>query len=213
MNTMSLEVTIIQRSTFSGPLVPSQIYSLTSHSIISSTESNTVIGFIRPVFTMDIVLRKRKNNTQRREKMSIICQILGTDCPFLKEKDSGTFRNVAELKYLLFKTNDFKHLVLGLVSEVMKELIAIDKCREDALRHLDPYQCKICGKRFGKRFAKKRHKSNRNPCVPAEENGNSKPGLWVSPELRRAVSELERAKGYDMVIAAIDRCKKVYSEF
>ena len=162
---------------------------------------------------MSIVLRKRRKNTQRREKTLIICRILGTECPYLKEKDNGTFRNIAELKYVFSKINDFKHLVSGLVSEVMKELIAIDKCREDALRHLDPYQCKICGKRFGKRFAKKRHKRKRNPCVPAEGNGNSKPGLWVSPELRRAVSELERAKGYDMVIAAIDRCKKVYSEF
>jgi len=81
------------------------------------------------------------------------------------------------------------------------------------LRHLDPYQCKRCGKRFGKRFAKKRHKRNRNPCVPVEGNGNSKPDFWISPELQKAVSELEKAKGYDMVIIAIDKCKEIYSEF
>ena len=162
---------------------------------------------------MDIVLRKRRKNTRRREKMPIICRILGTECPYLKEKDNGTFRNVAELKYVFLNINDFKHLVSGLISGLMKELIAIDKFRTDSLRHLDPYQCKICGKRFGKRFAKKRHKRNRNPCVPVERNGNSKPDLWVTPEFQRAVSELEKAKGYDRVIAAIDRCNNIYSGF
>ena len=89
----------------------------------------------------------------------------------------------------------------------MNELIVVDKCREDTLRHLNPYQCKICGKRFGKRFGKERHEKKKNPCAP---DGNCKP---VNPELQRAVSELEEAKGYDMVIAAIDKCKNICGEF
>ena len=88
-----------------------------------------------------------------------------------------------------------------------KELIAIDKCREDALRHLNPYQCNVCGKRFGKRFAKKRHERKKNPCVV---DGNNEP---LSSEFQRAVHELEEAKGYDMVIAAIDKCKNICGEF
>ena len=35
----------------------------------------------------------------------------------------------------------------------------------------------------------------------------------LSTELQMAVSELEKAKGYKNVIAAIDRCKKFYGEF
>ena len=87
-----------------------------------------------------------------------------------------------------------------------------DECREDALRHLNPYQCKICGKRFGKRFAKTRHERKRNPCVPVEGDRISKPAFWVSLELRRAVSELEKAKGYVNVTAAIHKCKHICGE-
>ena len=91
--------------------------------------------------------------------------------------------------------------------ELGKELIAIDKCREDALRYLNPYHCNICGKRFGKRFGKERHEKKKNPCVP---DGNYKP---VSSGLQKAVSELEIAKGYKKVIAAIDKCKNICGEF
>jgi len=87
-----------------------------------------------------------------------------------------------------------------------------DKYREDALRHLNPYQCEICGKRFGKCFTKKRHNRESNPCVPPVGDRNSKPNFWVSPELQRAVSELEKAKGYDAVIAAINKCKRICGE-
>lgn len=85
----------------------------------------------------------------------------------------------------------------------------INKYREDTLKNLDPYQYKICGRRFGKRFAKKRHKGKWSPGVPVEGNGSN---LWISSELRMAVSELERTKGHDMVIVAIDRSKDICGE-
>jgi len=97
------------------------------------------------------------------------------------------------------------------VSKIMKHLT--DKCREDALRHLNPYQCEVCSKRFRKCFTKKCHKRKRNPCVPPVGDRNSKPDFWVSPKLQRAVSELEKAKGYDMVIAAIHECICICGEF
>ncbi|KAF8426212.1 hypothetical protein EV426DRAFT_18872 [Tirmania nivea] len=127
---------------------------------------------------METVLNRRRKPSKPREKKTIICQFMGTECPFMKERDNGIFKNVAELK-------------------------------EDALRHLNPYQCKICGKRFGKRFAKKRHKRKGNPCVLVEGDRNSKPVFWISLELRQAVSELERAKRYGPVIAAIQKCKSI----
>jgi len=93
----------------------------------------------------------------------------------------------------------------------MKHLI---EYREDALRHFNPYQCEICGRRFGKLFTKERHKQNKNPCVPVAigENENSNPALWVSFEFQRAVSELEKAKGYGPVIEAIEKCNQILSE-
>jgi len=105
----------------------------------------------------------------------------------------------------------FKHLMSRLVGKTMKHLTS--ERREDALRHLNPYQCKVCGKRFGKRFAKKRHKRKGNPCLQVEGDRNSKPAFWVSPELQRAVSELEKAKGYGTVIAAIHKCKHICGGF
>ena len=75
------------------------------------------------------------------------------------------------------------------------------------MRHLSLYQCTICGKRFGKRFNKERHEKKGKPCMP----GN--PDFRISPELQMAVSKLEKAKGYDMVVAAIHRCKNLSGRF
>jgi len=97
------------------------------------------------------------------------------------------------------------------VSISMKHLI---EYREDALRHFNPYQCEICGRRFGKPFTKQRHQQNKKSCVPVaiRENENTKPALWVSLEFQRAVSELEKAKGHGPVIAAIKKCNQIPSE-
>ena len=46
-----------------------------------------------------------------------------------------------------------------------------------------------------------------------EGDRSSKPNFWVSLELQRAVSELEKAKGYDLVIAAIQKCKHICGGF
>ncbi|KAF8426225.1 hypothetical protein EV426DRAFT_19542 [Tirmania nivea] len=82
--------------------------------------------------------------------------------------------------------------------------------KEDALRHLNPFQCDICGKRFGKRYGKGRHKEKKKvKCVPA---GNDKRVVWVGRKLEEAILDLEKAKGYLKVIAAINKCKELCSE-
>jgi len=81
--------------------------------------------------------------------------------------------------------------------------------REDALRHLRPYQCQSCGRRFAKRCGRSRHYKKRNQCIAGGRDGNDtyKP---VSAELRQAVKVLEEAKGYEKVTAAIDRCQQLH---
>ena len=51
---------------------------------------------------MDIVLTRRRKHTKRQERTPIICQFVGTGCDFMKERDTGTFRNVTDLKYVSF---------------------------------------------------------------------------------------------------------------
>ena len=46
--------------------------------------------------------------------------------------------------------------------------------------------------------------------MPVEGDGNTSP---ASLELQGAVSELEKAKGYDTVIAAIHKCKNICGGF
>lgn len=75
--------------------------------------------------------------------------------------------------------------------------------KEDTLRHLSPYQCQGCGKRFGKRYACTRHGKKQSPCKPVEGV------IWISSELRSAVKGLEDARGYDSVMAAIQKCKHI----
>ena len=106
------------------------------------------------------------------------------------------FKNVAELKYVIGPTFVLKLLTKG--------------HREDALRHLNPFQCKKCGKRFGKRYLLDRHsKGRKTPCIqrPVKE------GVSINQELEAAVEALENAKGYDKVIMSIDACKKFYGEY
>jgi len=106
----------------------------------------------------------------------------------------------------------FQQSVLGLVGIPMKHLI---EYREDALRHFRPYQCKICGRRFGKLYTKERHQRKKKvPCVPVaiRENKNSESALLLSLEFQTAVSELEKAKGHGPVIAAIEKCNQIPSE-
>ncbi|RPB24679.1 hypothetical protein L211DRAFT_142271 [Terfezia boudieri ATCC MYA-4762] len=79
--------------------------------------------------------------------------------------------------------------------------------KEDALRHLNGFQCKICGKRFGKRYGKKRHSEGRiSPCTPLEGGNNQG---WLSPEFEAAIVELEKAKKAANVMAAIHKCIKL----
>jgi len=87
----------------------------------------------------------------------------------------------------------------------MKYLI---EYREDILRHFNPYQCEKCGQRFEKLFTKQRHQQKKNPYVPVaiRENKDTKPALLVSLEFQRAMSELEKAKGYGPVLEAIEKC-------
>ena len=81
------------------------------------------------------------------------------------------------------------------------------------MRHLNPFQCEICGKRFGKRYGKGRHIWDRkSQCMPVEESGSDKVVVWVSQELEAAVKDLEEAKGYVSVTAAIDKCKQLCCE-
>ena len=79
------------------------------------------------------------------------------------------------------------------------------------MRHLSPYQCQICGKRFGKRHANIRHDNKRYPCQLVGGR-NSKRVFWVSSELWLAVKVLEEARGYDNVMAVIQTCKHICSE-
>ena len=54
---------------------------------------------------MEIVLNRRRKPSKPREKKVIICQFMqfiGNKCNFMKEGDNGIFRNVAQLKYVLF---------------------------------------------------------------------------------------------------------------
>jgi len=71
--------------------------------------------------------------------------------------------------------------------------IILTYCREDALRHLNAYQCTNCGKRFRKKYGLTRH--GKSPC----DKSLFTP---VSPELARGLQDLEAAKGY-MEIQAI----------
>ena len=49
--------------------------------------------------------------------------------------------------------------------------------------------------------------------VAIEGDGNGSLAFWVSLELRSAVCELEKSKGYGKVIAAIQNCKNICSEY
>ncbi|KAF8417841.1 hypothetical protein EV426DRAFT_352449 [Tirmania nivea] len=74
------------------------------------------------------------------------------------------------------------------------------KLKEDALRHINGFQCPTCGKRFGKRYGLQRH-CKLTKCTKGEFDE-------VHCELKRWMDKLEAAKGYDEVKFAIDQCKK-----
>ncbi|KAF8417866.1 hypothetical protein EV426DRAFT_645651 [Tirmania nivea] len=74
------------------------------------------------------------------------------------------------------------------------------KLKEDALRHINGFQCPNCGKRFGKRYGLQRH-CKPTKCTKREFDE-------VHCELKRWMEELEGAKGYKKVKIAIDQCKK-----
>ena len=82
------------------------------------------------------------------------------------------------------------------------------------MRHLNPFQCERCGKRFEKRYGKQRHSEKRKfQCAPVEEGGNGQAVAWVSREFEAAVLELEEAKGSYSVIASIRKCKELCCEY
>ena len=142
-----------------------------------------------------IVLGRQRQQLQPREKTSFICGFRGDECPFMAIKDNRVFKKVAELKYVIESTFVLKLLTKG--------------HREDALRHLNPFQCKKCGQRFGKRYTLDRHGKVKTPCMQRPV----KKGVWISQELEVAVEALEKAKGYDQVIVAIDVCKQFYGGY
>ncbi|KAF8455726.1 hypothetical protein BGX38DRAFT_144362 [Terfezia claveryi] len=78
--------------------------------------------------------------------------------------------------------------------------------KEDALRHLNAFQCEKCGKRFGKRYGKERHSEKKQiPCTPPE-GGNNQAVTWITPDFAAAIVELEDAKKEAKVMAAIAKC-------
>jgi len=47
------------------------------------------------------VVRERQREQQKsRERRRFICEFLGNECPFMRDKEHGVFRNIAELKYV-----------------------------------------------------------------------------------------------------------------
>ncbi|KAF8455742.1 hypothetical protein BGX38DRAFT_1327840, partial [Terfezia claveryi] len=91
------------------------------------------------------VLNRRRKPSKLREKKTIICQFMGNECPSMIAKGRGI---------LSFRNPT--------------------ELKEDTLRHLSPYQCQVCGKRFGKRHAITRHGKKQSPCQPVEGV------IWVS---------------------------------
>ena len=144
-----------------------------------------------------IVLDRQRKQPQPREKTGFICGFRGDECPFMATKDNRVrvFKDIAMLKYVIKST-----FVLKLLTK---------EHREDALRHLNPFQCKKCGQRFGKRYGLSRHGKDKIPCMQRPV----KQGVWISQELEAAVEALEKAKGYDKVIMAIDVCKQFYGGY
>ena len=143
-----------------------------------------------------IILDRQRRQPQPRDKTGFICRFRGDKCPFMAIKDNRVFKNVAELKYVIEST-----FVLKLLTK---------RHREDALRHLNPFQCKKCGQRFGKRYGLGRHSKGKTPCMQRPVKKGAR--VQISQELEGAVIALEEAKGYDEVIVAIDVCKEFYGE-
>ncbi|KAF8455743.1 hypothetical protein BGX38DRAFT_1166614, partial [Terfezia claveryi] len=78
--------------------------------------------------------------------------------------------------------------------------------KEDALRHLNAFQCEKCGKRFGKRYGKKRHSEKKQTLCTPPEGGNNQAVTWITPDFAAAIVELEDAKKDAKVMAAIAKC-------
>ncbi|KAF8436698.1 hypothetical protein BGX38DRAFT_1214043 [Terfezia claveryi] len=74
------------------------------------------------------------------------------------------------------------------------------KLKEDALRHINGYQCLTCGGRFGKPYGLNRHHRNKTKCTKRNYE-------LVHPELLRWLGKLEKAKGYIPIKIAINQCK------
>jgi len=76
--------------------------------------------------------------------------------------------------------------------------------REDAIRHLNGYQCDICRKRFGKKYGLKRHKKDKiKKCTADTADTIPK----VSQELVDLLVKLESANGYEEIEEIMTRWK------
>ncbi|RPB18349.1 hypothetical protein L211DRAFT_854207 [Terfezia boudieri ATCC MYA-4762] len=74
------------------------------------------------------------------------------------------------------------------------------KLKEDALRHINGYQCLTCGARFGKPYGLKRHHLNKTKCTKRDCE-------LVHPALLLWMRKLEKAQGYSLIKSAINHCK------
>jgi len=73
--------------------------------------------------------------------------------------------------------------------------------REDSVRHINGYQCDICGKRFGKRYGLNRHNNeNKKQCT-----------VGTIPKVSRGIAglllALEKVKGYEGIKEIMIQCK------
>ncbi|KAF8416245.1 hypothetical protein BGX38DRAFT_1284170 [Terfezia claveryi] len=82
------------------------------------------------------------------------------------------------------------------------------KVKEDALRHINSYQCERCGKRFGKKYRLDRHRllKRKRLCIAGEF-------AEVSPELKALLIQLEKASGYQEIKAIMDQCRSHYNGY
>jgi len=76
---------------------------------IQTSRLSSSSACIQPTCTMqkfEPVLNRQRKPSKPREKMTIICQFMGNKCPSMIARGGGlsSFRNVAELKYVLWNS-------------------------------------------------------------------------------------------------------------
>ena len=63
------------------------------------------------MYTMATVLGRRRKPSKPQEKKRIVCEFMGTGCPFMKAKDNGVFRNPTDFKYVSLHDCDYLKLI------------------------------------------------------------------------------------------------------